>query len=104
MPNIEKLHEYQKENAAFLLQTALETIEEMFYKNEPLSVRKLADRSGVSTSFISTHKEIMEKLDYYKSIPSNEVTLERINLVMKENKKLEEKILFYTNLLINQQF
>lgn len=104
MANYDKMLEVQKENIKINIENAIQAVEELFYKNKPLTMRDIASFAGVSVNFLYAHNEIMEKIDYYKSIPSNEVTLERINLVIKDNKRLEEKILLYTNLLIDQQF
>lgn len=92
----------QKENSKYLIEDTLETIEQMFYLGKKISIRKVASEAKVSTSFICAHEELKESIKYYKSIKPSDITFMRINALIKENKRLEEQILFYTTLVENQ--
>ena len=96
MANYDKMLEVQKENIKINIENAIQAVEELFYKNKPLTMRDIAEFAGVSVNFLYAHNEIMEKIDYYKSIISKISvvgTSIKITVISKSNVYISWKVI-----------
>lgn len=82
-----------------LLESTLKIIDDMFYQGKKITYNRVSKEADVSKGFLYSHKEIVEKITYYKTF--NKLSIDdRILLVKSQNEELEKKITQYEDLLI----
>lgn len=82
-----------------LLESTLKIIDDMFYQGKKITYNRVSKEADVSKGFLYGHKEIVEKITYYKTF-NKLSTDDRIILIENENKEMRERIAKYEDILI----
>ena len=74
-----------------MVESTLDLIDKMFYSGEKINFYTVANKAKVSRPFLYKHKEIVDKISYYRNFNSLSVE-EKFHKLNLENKELLEKL------------
>ena len=82
-----------------MVEETLKLIDNMFYNEEKINYYTVAAKAKVSRRFLYAHKEIVEKITYYKHFNSLSIQ-ERFLKLKTENEEMNKRLMVYDKLII----
>lgn len=99
LSNYDKMLQVQQENIQLGKESVLLAVKDLFYSGKKISVLAVAEKSGMSASFIYAHPELLDDINYYKKINQEHITHEQIKLLIEENSNLVRRIEQYSQIM-----